>query len=198
LKIKKLPKKARSSKKAVMEYNSLLTFFKKGKLRKIFLANKNTIEEIDFDKAAEILKSDKEIKREKINTDFYDYLKLNKKEFDAVFIQDANSTKLSRGRSQEAKLVKIIKAIINSKEFTDDDETYLQEVLTLLREGGIAKVTIKKIMKNIRKETNPFRILAKIKAGISPRVFQGTFTGNVADTSGLKEVILSEYLIKDG
>ena len=197
-KIKKLPKKARTAKKYSGSANSALTFFRKGKLRKIFMTNGSIVDEIDFIKAAEILESKKELKREKLDAEFYKHLELNKKEFDAVFIQEEDEPKASGGRSQEGKLIKIIKAIIKAKEFTDEDEEYLQEVLRLLKEGGIAKATIKRIVEEIGNEINPLKILAKIKAGISPSVFQGTFTKNSADIAGPKEVILSEYLIKNG
>ena len=95
----------------------------------------------------------------------------------------------------EAKLIKIIKAIIKAPELTDDDKNYLNELLRVLREGGIAKATMKKILKEIKNEVNPLKILARIKAGVSPNVFQGTFAKSAADTSGPKEVILSEYLV---
>ena len=104
-------------------------------------------------------------------------------------------TKGRGGRSSEAKLFKIIKAIIKAPQLTDDDEDYLQEVLKLLKEGGIAKATTKKIVKEISNETDPLRIFAKIRSGISPNVFQGIFANNAANISGPKEVILSEYLV---
>lgn len=197
-KIKKLPKKARTAKKFDIKQNSVLTFFRKGKLRKIFMTNGNIVEEVDFLKAAEILKSEKDLKREKLDAEFYKHLESNKKEFNAVFMDEGEQPKSSGGRSQEAKLIKIIKAIIKAKEFTDEDEEYLQEVLRLLREGGIAKATIKRVVGEIGNEINPLKILAKVKSGISPSVFQGTFAKSSADISGPKEVILSEYLIKNG
>jgi len=197
-KIKKLPKKARTAKKFDIKENSVLTFFRKGKLRKIFMTNGNIVEEVDFLKTAEILKSEKDLKREKLDVEFYKHLESNKKEFNAVFMDEGEQPKGSGGRSQEAKLIKIIKAVMKSKEFTDDDEEYLQEVLRLLKEGGIAKATIKRVVGEIGNEINPLKILAKVKSGISPSVFQGTFAKSSADISGPKEIILSEYLIKNG
>ena len=113
-------------------------------------------------------------------------------------MDEGEQPKSSGGRSQEAKLIKIIKAVIKAREFTDDDEEYLQDVLRLLKEGGIAKATIKRVVGEIGNEINPLKILAKIKSGISPNVFQGTFAKSSANISGPKEVILSEYLIKNG
>lgn len=193
--IKRLPKKARTARKHKENYNSVLTFFRKGKLRKIFQTKGNSVEEVDFFKAAEILEAEKNTKKESLLKDFYKYLEMNKKEFNAVFIDEDEELKSPGGRSQEAKLVRIIKAIGKSKEFTDDDEDYLQDILRLLKEGGVAKATIKKIVKKIETEDNPLKILAIIRSSISPALFMGTLAKSAADISGPKEVILSEYLI---
>jgi len=195
-KIKKLPKKARTARKYDGINNSVITFFRKGKLRKIFQTKGLSVDEVDFLTAAEILKANKNTKREKLEAEFYKHLESNKKEFDAVFTEDDEELKSTGGRSHEAMLIKTIKAIIKSPEFTDDDEDYLHEVLRILKEGGIAKATMKRILKDIKDEINPLKILAKIRSGISPNVFQGTFAKSAADISGPKEVILSEYLIK--
>lgn len=194
--IKRLPKKARTAKSSDVAHNSLITFFRKGKLRKIFMNQGHIADEVDFFRAAKILEAKMDTKREKLDVEYYKYLEANKTAFDTVFMDEGDVLKSSGGRSQEAKMIKIIKAIIKSKEFTDDDEDYLQEVLNLLKEGGIAKPTIKRIVSETGNEINPLKILAKIRSGISPNVFQGTYAKSSADTSGPKEVILSEYLIK--
>ena len=156
----------------------------------------NTIEEVDFFRAAQTLEAQKTTTREKLEAEFYKYLEENKKEFNVVFNEEGEVLKGSGGRSQEAKLNKTIKAIIKSPEFTEEDEEFLQEVLRLLKEGGIAKATIKRVLKEIEREINPLKILARVKSGIPSEFFQGTFIKNAADTSGPKEVILSEYLVK--
>ena len=194
-KIKRLPKKARTAKKCDGDTNSVLTFFRKGKLRKIFLSKGSSVDEIDFIEAAEILKSSITTKREKLGKDFYKHLETNKHEFLAIFTEEDEELRRPSSGSHEAKLIKTILAIIKSPEFTDYNEDYLYEVLRLLREGGIAKATIKRILKEIKEETRPLKILARIKTGISPNVFQGTFAKNAANIAGPREVILSEYLV---
>jgi len=155
----------------------------------------SSIEEVDFFQAAELLEADVKIKREKLEPEFYKHLEENKKEFNAVFMEEGEELTGLGGRSHESKLRKTIKAIIKSKEFTDDDEDFLHDILRLLNEGGIAKATIKRILKEVQGEINPLKILAKIKGGIPQDVFQGTFVKSSADTTGPREVILSEYLI---
>lgn len=82
-KIKQVPKKARTAKKFNVEKNSLLTFFRKGKLRKFYLSYGNETEEFDFLDAAKILDSEPDTKRESIHReDYYSYLEQNKKAFE--------------------------------------------------------------------------------------------------------------------
>jgi superfamily II DNA/RNA helicase len=194
--IKCLPKKSRTARKHDKTYNSVLTFFRKGKLRKIFQTKGNLIEEVDFFRAAEILEAKNNLKKEKLQKDFYKYLEMNKKSFESIFISEGGDILRGRGRSYESKFIKRLKAIAKSPEFTDSDEDYIQEVLSLLKKGSLPKSTLKKILNDIKKEINPLKILARVRFGISPELFQPTFVTNAADVSGPKEVILSEYLIK--
>ena len=195
-KIKRLPKKARTAREYAEDYNSVLTFFRKGKLRKIFQTNGNIAEEVDFFKAAEILEADQNTKKEKLDAEFYKHLEANKKEFDAVFIDAGEEIRHSGGGGNEARLIKVLRAIERAPEFTDDDEDYIHEVLQLLKDGALPKATIKKLVKETKGELNPLKILAKVKSGVAPEFFQKTFVAGAADISGPKEVILSEYLIK--
>ena len=199
-KIKKLPKKARTAKKYDEDYTSTITFLRKGKVKKIFKTTGNTqgivSEEIDFNKGAEILESDVDTKREKIEAEFYKHLEFNKTEFANVFINESESFKPIGNRGNKAKLIQIIRAIEDSPEFTEIENEYLRDVLSLLQDGGLPKATIKKIIDKTKDEMNPFKIYAKIKSGIPKEFFQSTFVSSSADTRGKREVILSEYLHK--
>jgi superfamily II DNA/RNA helicase len=193
--IKRLPKKARTARKYKVEQNSLITFFRKGKLRKIFRRDSKSSAELDFGEAALMLEANKEEKRDVLGKEFYELLDENKRKFTAVFTADSEGLKGCPARGSESKLNNTIKAIIKSPQITDDEEDYLNKVIQLLAEGGIAKATIKRILDEIKDDTDPVRILARIKTGISPNVFHGTFAKNAANISGPREVILSEYLV---
>ena len=84
-KIKRLPKKSRTSKKFSKEKDSVITFFKKGNLKKIFITNKNFItSELDLAGAINIFECEKDTKSLKLDKHFYDLLEKNKAGFDAV------------------------------------------------------------------------------------------------------------------
>ncbi|OYD17568.1 helicase [candidate division WOR-3 bacterium JGI_Cruoil_03_44_89] len=194
-KIKYLPKKARSAKKYPVEEDAVLTFFRKGSLRKVFITDSKSTRELDFFLTANILKSVPEEKREKPGKKFYGYLDNNKEEFRLATLEEIIEPKQKGGRSSEAKLKGIIKAIQKTKGFTEDDDKYLKKVLNLLEEGILPKQTSKTIMKNIGKEMNPLKILSIIRKHTPDSLFAVPVTDRTSHTSGPREVILSEYLI---
>lgn len=195
--IKRLPKKSRTAKKS--EQHGVLTFFRKGKLRKIYFNTGNKIEEIDFEEAVKILKAGKSEPKKQLKPEFYKLLEENKKEFNQFFISE--SEEVSGGsRGHESQIKKRIKAILSKPEgLTDDDEEYLQAILNLIKEGALPKPTMKKIMGKIKNEINPLKILAHLKAIVpeGSEFFQQTYAGIAGNIAGPKEIILSEMLIKD-
>ncbi len=197
-KIKRLPKKARSAKIHSVDKESVITFFRKGKLRKMFISNAESTKELDFFQTAEILKSNKDTKREKIGQKYYDYLDKNKDAFKSSLVEDIQEVKTKGGKSSDVRLKILIKAISKMKGFTEDDEEYLNKVLILLEEGVIPKQTVKNIIKKIGKENNYLKIYGIIKKNIPETFFKTPSSELPGQTSGPREVILSEYLIKEG
>lgn len=192
--VKRLPKKARTARTVDDQSTSVISFFRRGKLRKTYQNTGTEIREVDFLEAAKILEAEEDEIRKPIAKDFYKYLDENKLEFNKVF-DDEDIPSSAGSRSAESKLKKIIKAILKAPEITDEDEDYLHEVLKVLQEGGIAKQTMTRVLKEVKDEIDPLKILVRIRTGISSNVFQGTFAKSATNISGPKEVILSEYLI---
>jgi len=194
-KIKRLPKKSRSAKLYKNKAESTITFFRKGQLRKIFLADNKSASELDFIKAAEVIKSTQKDKREKITPDFYKYLIKNKEEFKLATTEEAREFKQSGGRSNETILIRTLKAIEKTPTFTDEDEEYLTKVMKALKDGSLTKQTTKMLVKGTKGETNPLKLLYKIRQGIPESFLAETAAGSTCHSSSPREVILSELLI---
>jgi superfamily II DNA/RNA helicase len=80
--IKRLPKKARTSKYHPEQSDLLLTYFRRGKLQKFFLAASNQeAEELDFLSAAKLLESAPNETKKKLPEHYYDLLDKNKEAF---------------------------------------------------------------------------------------------------------------------
>ncbi len=198
-KIKTLPKKSRTGRKHISESDSTVTFLRKGKVKKIFKAdivNDSIVSsEIDFSEAVEILEVEKQEAKEKIQPSFYKQLEANKKSFEDIFIVESESLKYVGNRGNETELQKRIKAIRKSPEFTEEQEEYLEDVLSLLDEGSLPKATLKKIVQEIKGQSDVFTILSVIEKNISPDFFKSIYVIGQTDTKAKQEVILSEYLI---
>lgn len=194
-KVKRLPKKARTARKFNQTTNGLITFFRKGKLRKTFLADKNSVEEVDFFRAAEILKAEKDTPKEALPKDFYNYLDRNKKEFEQATADEVRQLKSPGSRSYESRLLQTIKAIKASKGFTEGDEEYLNRLLKITEEGALPKQTARKLINAIAGQRDPLKILSVLRSGIPQEFFKEHISESAAETSGPREVILSEYLL---
>jgi superfamily II DNA/RNA helicase len=196
-KVKQLPKKARTARKTNKQANSLLTYFRKGKLQKFFIVAKEKPQELDFMSAAKTLETSQNTKREKLGKDFYPFLDKNKKAFEMATIEEMPEIKMIGGRDTATQLLKILKAVRDVRKFTDDQEFYLRKVMKEVEEGGLPKQTTKKTLQELNKELknrfNPFGILAVLQKNIPSDLLKEHITESSAQTSGPREVILSEY-----
>jgi hypothetical protein len=197
-KIKRLPKKSRTARKKEGMVG-LFTFFRKGKLRKLYHNYEGLINEIDFSEAVNLLNATKSDKKMKLSEDFYELLEQNKKEFSAFFIKELNS-KTTGSKGHEGKIKEIIKAILKKPiGLTDEDEDYFRSILNLIQEGSITKKTLQKLNNAIKKEDiNPLKIIAKIKIVIpdNSEFFKDIYVSYSGNIEGPKEVILSEMFTK--
>jgi len=199
-KIKRLPKKARTARGYKEgKTDSLLTFFRKGKLQKFFRADKE-VQELDFLSAAQTLETGENTKREKIGEKFYELLESNKQAFVEATTQEAQEVQTKRGRDSAVQLLKILrsKEIKHFKGYTEEDEVYINECIRILEEGALPKKTTKKLLKVINreydKEFTPLKLLSILRINIPSEFFKETMAETGAQTAGPREVILSEYL----
>ena len=200
-KIKSLPKKARTARIYKQKTNSLLTYFRKGKLQKFFMtAQQQESQELDFITAAKILEVKENTKREKVNSNFYDLLEKNKEAFEFATQEEAPEIKLTGGRDSASQVLKILKVIAkDTRKLTEEQESYLKIVTQKIREGALPKQTTKILLIELNhelKETiSPLKILAVLQKNVAPEFLKEHLSESAAQTSGPREVILSEYLI---
>jgi len=200
-KIKKLPKKARTARKSQEDSSELLTYFRKGKLKKFFIvkSDKNSIStEIDFIEAAKKLEAKQNEKRSKLKKVFYEMLKKNLEMLKKIDEYDLDEYSLEgRGGDNAVRLSKILKSkeIKKYQKFTDDEEFYIKNVINELDSGGIPKKITQKLYKKIynAKEVNPIKILAILKTTLPNDFLQPTQNDVDKGINNKKEIILSEY-----
>lgn len=163
-------------------------------------ARQQESQELDFITAAKILEVKEDTKRDKIGSNFYDLLEKNKEAFEFATQEEALEIKLTGGRDSTTQVLKILKAISkDTRKFTEEQEDYLKIVMQKIREGSLPKQTTKTLLKELnnelKKTINPLTILAVLQKNIASEFLKEHLSESAAQTSGPREVILSEYLI---
>lgn len=198
--IKKLPRKARSG-RALPENkgDQLITFFRKGHLKRIFITGGEEAHEISFFEAADLLDCKPGSPRINIPRYYYELLEFNKEAFDLANSGEYRAKSRGGGRSNEKYIMQLLKTndIRYYPGYTDEDEDFLQDVRRVLEDGAIARNTAKRIKQELDKlkdQVTPLRILGLLRKNIPPAVLTGKSETSGGQGGERREVILSEYL----
>jgi superfamily II DNA/RNA helicase len=205
-KIKGLPKKARSSRKYVESTedivlpNSLITFFRKGKLMKFYISNNRGTYELDFLTTAKIFECSENARKTDIPIEkYYELLEKNKTAFTNATATEEIITQSRKGLDSSVKLLKILKATLkNGKQLTDEQEDYIKTLIQRLEEGAIPKRTIQKVLKSLnlleKEILHPLQVIKILQTEISPAFLKSHYVYLPFDPDTKSEVILSLYL----
>jgi hypothetical protein len=203
--IKRLPKKARSTRQVEasnVSLPALITYFRQGKLDKFFRAHSDETDarELDFFQTANLLKpAHSSEKRENIPAEFYSLLDKSKRAFESVTTTAHEDAPAGRGGGQnDAYLLKRLKAreITRYHGYTEDDELFIQRVKQLLIDGALPRPTTKKLAEALRKEVEPLKVLGILRRDVPALFLQPTRAQEGAYIFNPREVILSSYLVK--
>jgi len=205
-KIKRLPKKARSSRQPdpdtphPWQGDQLLTFFRKGRLKKFYLNDGTAPQELTFLDTATLLECDRDTPRLQIPQSYYDFLAANKEQF-AGDTSPAEEDKKTRGggQSNEQFIIKLLnsKPITNFKGYTDEDETYLKLVRQAFEAGIVPRNTSKRLrsaLDQMKGGFTPLKLLNLLKKNIPDALLFTPPQSSPDSLSERGEVILSEYL----
>jgi len=196
-KIKRLPKKARSGRQFKKDTDQLVTFFRKGKLKKFLITDGEQSEEIPFFDAVDYFECSEDTKRKNIPKAYYPMLDKNKAKFELLTsIEDIEPARSGGGRSNERYVISRLKVkeFKNFSGFTDEDEEYIRLVRSAYDDGIIPLNTSKRIRRAIEKEKNKLKILGVLKMNIPYNILGVKQPGQIKE-SLTREVILSEYLL---
>jgi len=199
-KIKGIPKKARSSKKHENDLeDQLITFFRRGNLKKIFINQNGDCRELGFFEANDMLVCEPDTPRRIIPRDYYKMLDENKMQFVLATSDETANKKSTGGRSNEKFLIQLLKSneIRYYKGYTDENEDFLKVVLKAFELGIIAKNTSKRIKQQIDKEKDltPLKILGIFRKNIPMNLLEEQYDTPKARVKDKREVVLSEYLV---
>ncbi|HOV14957.1 MAG TPA: DEAD/DEAH box helicase, partial [Spirochaetota bacterium] len=157
--IKKLPKKTRSCRKfELIEKDSLLTFFRKGMLKKFVLSSGNISAELNFLEAIKFFQCDEKEDKKQMPEKYYDLLEHNKKMFYNMTNFNDVERVTSKGSSNTGYIIKRLKAVISENKvrqpfiqnkLSDDEEDFLKECLRIFEEGIVTDKTAQKLKREL-------------------------------------------------
>ena len=196
-KIKELPRKTRSSRRMdTLKTSSTITFFKYGMLRKMYLADNDNTQELNFFEAVDLLEVDKDEKKATINREFYSYLNNNKNSFYQDLSRSEENTGEIEITGRSLSFIKRVKALYREQCFTDTEIAYLERIEEAVRDGSIVRGKINQVLKLIEGKS-AVEILNIIEKEI-PDTYLINRNDKELNESKIPETILSEFLLRDG
>jgi len=196
--IKRLPKKARTARTSDSQ-DAVLTYFRKGKLQKFFLADESVdAQELDFMAAAEKLEADSDTGRASLGSPFYDMLQKNKEAFDQSTDEEISEPTRQGSRSNTVQVLKILKAFRKDmRRLTEEQEEYLRTVMDCFEAGSIPKQTAKNVHEALQtglaKDPDIIRVIAILQKNVPSELLGDFAIERSAHSTKPREVILSEY-----
>lgn len=152
-KIKNYPKKIKIGRN-IIATKGLVTFFRKGYLKKFYISTNEETKEVTFEQAIEVVRANKSEKNKNVDNDYYKLLELNKKAFEnAENEENMNdiTTTAKKGSSNAKNIIKILKECLKLKgTFTDIEIESINKIIDLLENGELPSRIIKDGNKEIK------------------------------------------------
>ena len=202
-KIKSYPKKIKIGRRKD-DIDGLVTFFRKGYLKKFYISSSGNTKEITFEQAIDYVKATKSEQGKKVKSDYYDLLKANKLAFEESEKEDNNNeiTAVNKKGSSNAKnIIKVLKECLKMEtNFTDIEVDNINKIINLLENGELPVRIVKDGNKAIKKITGVNDIIKFYKELelMIPKVYLEQETKVEANKKKIskneREIILSEYI----
>lgn len=196
-KIKRLPRKAKAGKESVFVSNTgTVGFIRKGALKTFFLStDEEDTKHLTFMDAIKYIQSAPEDKKLSVGHDYYEHFDKNSDAFDEYLVaEETISTEKAMVAGNDAKVIKMLKAMLNEPTFTDDQEQKLQILITRWEAGEIPSKVSKDIVKRSKQPmADLLEFYYDILRIVPPIYFEEKKVAQV-NVDGEKQVILSCYM----
>ena len=179
---------------------ALLTYLRQGRLDKFYICTHggSPAAELDFMAAARVLKPANTAEPlQPITGNFYDLLDKNMAAFrEATDDGTAAQSTKPGGGNNAAYILKRLTArdIRDDQGYTDDDEAFIKQVIQLLDDGALPKITAKQLAQSLKKVSDPLKVLSILRTGLPASLLQPTRAQESPKKPKLREVILSSFL----
>lgn len=199
-KIKNLPQKVKIGRNG--SNNELITFFRKGYVKKFYLANETNCDELNFDSAIKMIETTKEEKSIEVNSNYYPLLSKNKKYFDEYennIDGDYEEVYQRKGKSNAELLIRLLKEVLKQESvLTSEEVDKCYKTIEILQNGELPPKILKEANKlqklNVRSNDD---LIAFFKEFVNmiPNTYYESSLKNNTDESVQKEIVLSELFM---
>ena len=196
--LKRLPKKSRTCRQVEAgDYDkALVTFFRRGRLKKFFLADHEKSQELTFLETADLLRCSADDLWHKMPKVYYEMLLRNKELFERQLSPaEAENSKGGGGRTNEQYILRRLKArdIRLYKGYTDEDEEFIHRVIQALDQGIVPRKTSKELKQELENILEPLKVLKTVRKSLSEALLQ-SYIQPQTGPADRREVILSELI----
>ncbi len=193
--IKRLPRKCKAGKKHIdITKPKTISFIRKGALKTFFACDGGTANQMTFMDAIGFIESSPEDKQITVGSDYYRHLATNDNAFDDMVIADElASTEKSMVTGNDAKVIKLLKAIKSEKRLTDIQEDTLELLIKRWGNGEMPSKISKDVLRKSAVTTDVLELYYDI-VNLIPQTYLDEQPSGKSLVEGEKQVILSCYL----
>jgi len=200
-KVKRLPRKAKAGKDSKLVADTgTVGFIRKGALKTFFLsAGDEDARHLTFMEAIKYIQADPEEPKLSVGHDYYEHFDKNSDAFDEYLVaEETISTEKAMVAGNDAKVIKMLKAMKNEPTLTDDQESKLEILISRWEAGEIPSKVSKDIVKRSKQPMADMLEFYYDIIRIVPPIYFEEKQKSIANVDGEKQVILSCYLKNGG
>ena len=193
--IKRLPKKAKAGKISnIVDSTSTISFIRKGALKTFFMSNSLGSHQITFMEAIPFIKSEPDEEKITVEGMYYNQFEQNDMAFDDMLLQEEEiSIERPMVTGNDAKIIRLLRAMKNEPRLTDDQEEIIDKLITLWENGEIPAKISKDVMKKSKTVADVLEFYYEILK-LVPESYLEPTKEQKSLVEGEKQVILSCYL----
>ena len=192
--IKRIPKKAKAGKNCnSLDNNATIGFIRKGALKAFFQTDTET-KQLSFMDAIKLIQSEPDDQPVSIGSDFFDHYDENSNAFDAMLVEEeAVSTEKVMVAGNDAKIIRMLKAMKSDPRLTDDQEDALDILIKRWSDGEIPARISKDVVKKSKVVGDVLELYYEIKKLVPESYYEDKSQQGIK-VAGEKQVVLSCYL----
>ena len=197
--IKRLPKKAKAGKSSEkVSEDATVTFIRQGALKTFFISSEAETKQLSFMQAIDLIKAEPDDAKVSVSSKFYEHFDSNSTAFDQMLVAEEEvSTEKVMVAGNDAKIIRLLKAMKTEPRFTDDQEQTIEKLIMLWENGEIPAKVSKDVMKKSKVVGDVLELYYEILKLVPPTYFEER-KSHKTQVDGEKQIVLSCYLKMGG